>query len=264
MFNYTFMQYAFIAGSLTAIICGIVSVFVVTRKASFAAHALSHISITGAAGSLLIGLSALTGQLIINILAAIFMGSVGEKTMKNDQTIGIVLTFFLGLGALCLFLYQSGYAGSVMSIMFGNLLAVSLSQIYLLIILSFLVLCLLFIIFRPLWFSTLEPDLAKARSLPVKTLTMLFFSIVAITVTMACQVVGALLVFALLIGPGAIAAQWCKSLSSLVITSSLIALLSVWTALIIAFYENLPVSFCITLIISILYLIGGIKRLLID
>ena len=89
MFNYVFMQYAFIAGTLTALTCGMISLFVVTRKAAFAAHALSHISITGAALALLVGFSAITGQLIINLISAVLMGLIGEKTMKNAQTIAI-------------------------------------------------------------------------------------------------------------------------------------------------------------------------------
>ncbi|MCF6807917.1 metal ABC transporter permease [Thiotrichales bacterium 19S9-12] len=262
MFSYTFMQYALIAGTLTALTCGIISVFVVTRKAAFAAHALSHISITGAALALLTGFSALTGQLIINLFAAILMGLVGEKTVKNDQSIGMVLTFFLGIGALSLFLYQSGYAGSVMGIMFGNLLAVSLNQIYLLIILSTLVLFTLAIVFRPLWFMTLEPDLAKTMKLPNRSLTIIFFSLVAITVTMACQVVGALLVFALLIGPGMIAAQWASSVSGHLLISLITAILITWVALIFAFYLNWPISFCVTLLVTAVYLIGLIKSFL--
>ncbi|MCF6765119.1 metal ABC transporter permease [Thiotrichales bacterium 19S3-7] len=256
MFDYVFMQYAFIAGTLSALTCGVISLFVVTRKAAFAAHALSHISITGAALGLLVGFSALTGQLVINLISAFLMGLVGEKTIKNDQTIGMVLTFFLGIGALTLFLYQSGYAGSVMSIMFGNLLAVSLEQIYLLITLSIILLAILLCIFRPLWFSTLEPDLAVALRLPVKSLTIIFFCLIAITVSMACQVVGALLVFALLIGPGVIASQWAKTLIGNLIISVSISVISIWLALYLAFYLNLPISFCVTLLITIFYLIG--------
>ncbi|TNF70218.1 MAG: metal ABC transporter permease [Gammaproteobacteria bacterium] len=263
MFNYVFMQYAFIAGTLTALTCGVISLFVVTRKAAFAAHALSHISITGAALALLVGFSAITGQLVINLISAILMGLIGEKTVKNDQTIGMVLTFFLGIGALSLFLYQSGYAGSVMSIMFGNLLAVSLQQIYLLIILSVTLLAILISVFRPLWFSTLEPDLATAMRLPVKLLTVIFFCLVAITVTMACQVVGALLVFALLIGPGVIANQWAKTLTSNLITSITVSIISVWLSLYLAFYLNLPISFCVTFLITLFYIAGLTKNCII-
>ena len=128
MLEYSFMQHAFIAGTLIAITSGIVSFFVVLRKNIFAAHGLGHISLAGASGAILIGFSAMSGQLIANLLAGLIMGLLDKKINKDDLTVGIVLTFFLGLGAYFLFLYQSGYAGSIMSILFGNILAVSETQ----------------------------------------------------------------------------------------------------------------------------------------
>lgn len=125
MFSYTFMLYAFIAGTIIAIICGIISFFVIIRRLSFASHALGHISLTGASGAVLLNLSAMSGQLAINLIAGLLMGAFGDKIKKNDIAIGIILTFFLGLGTYFLFLYQSGYSGSVMSILVGDILTVS-------------------------------------------------------------------------------------------------------------------------------------------
>ena len=262
MFEYAFMQYALISGSIIAIICGIVSFFVIARRTAFAAHALGHISLTGASAAILVGISAISGQLIMNIISAIIMGLMGEKIKKNDLAIGIVLTFFLGLGAYFLYLYQNSYAGSVMTILFGNILAVSPQQIWVLLILAFIVLIGLVVIARPLLFSSIDPTIAEAKKIPQKTLSVIFFVLLAITVSMACQIVGALLVFALLIGPGAIAAQWCGNFYHSLIASIVIALTAVWLSLAAAFYLNLPTSFCITMLITVFYLIGLIKSII--
>ncbi len=260
MFNYTFMIYAFVAGTIIAIICGIISFFVIIRRLSFASHALGHISLTGASGAVLLNLSAMTGQLFINLIAGILMGAFGDKIKKNDIAIGIVLTFFLGLGTYFLFLYQSGYSGSVMSILVGNILTVSLEQIYILFGLAIFTIVTLAMIARPLFISSIDPVFAESKKVPNKLLSILLFVCIAITVSMACQVVGILLVFSLLIGPAAIATQWVDGFYKPIALSTIISVLTVWSGIIAAYYINVPISFFITTIICCLYLISITKN----
>lgn len=256
MLEYSFMLNAFKSGTVIAVICGIISYFVIIRRTAFAAHALGHISLTGAAGSVLIGLSPFSGLLIVNIFSGIIMGFIGDKIKKSDLAVGIVLTFFLGLGSYFLYLYQTGYSGSVMAILFGDILSVSEGQLYLLYLLSIIVLISLLFITRPLLFSSIDPILAAAKKVPIKLLSIIFFVLLAITISMACQIVGALLIFAMLIGPGAIASQWCDGFYSTVTVSILVAVITVWLSLTISFYINIPAGFCITMLISIFYAIG--------
>lgn len=260
MFSYTFMQNAFIAGGLIALICGLMSYFVVARKTAFASHALGHISLTGASGAVLLGLSAITGQLIVNLIAGIFMGLLGDKIKKNDISVGIVLTFFLGLGTYFLFLYQSGYSGSIMAILVGNILTVSMSQIWLLIVLSLMTIGLMAVIARPLFISSLDPSFAISKNISIRLLSVLFFIGLAITVSMACQIVGILLVFSLLIGPGVIAGHWADGFYRSIGLSMVVSLVTVWLSIVVAFYSDMPVSFCITMLITLLYVIGLIKN----
>ncbi len=262
MLEYSFMQYAFLGGTIIAVVCGVVSYFVIVRRTAFAAHALGHISMTGAAASLLLGLPAMLGLLVINIFSSIIMGLMGEKIKKNDLVIGLVLTFFLGLGAYFLYLYQTGYAGGVMSILFGNILAISPEQILVLLILGAIVLISLIIISRPLLYASFDPVSAASKKIPLRRLAILFFVILAVTVSMACQIVGALLVFSLLIGPGAIASQWCDGFYSSILISVCASVLTVWISLTLSFYCNLPASFCITMIICIIYGCGALKKYL--
>ena len=260
MFEYSFMQNAFLAGTVIAIICGIVSYFVIIRRTAFAAHALGHISLTGAAGAVILGFSPMTGLLITNVISAIIMGFIGDKIKKNDLAIGIVLTFFLGLGAYFLYLYQTGYSGGVMAILFGDILSVSISQIYLLLVLASIIVAALLIITRPLLFSSIDPTLAAAKRLPIRFLSILFFILLAITVSMACQIVGALLIFALLIGPGAVASYLCDGFYRSIITSIAVSVVTVWLSLTVSFYLNLPTSFCITMFICVFYILSVIKN----
>ena len=260
MFEYSFMQNAFLAGTVIAIICGIVSYFVIIRRTAFAAHALGHISLTGAAGAVILGFSPMTGLLITNVISAIIMGFIGDKIKKSDLAIGIVLTFFLGLGAYFLYLYQTGYSGGVMAILFGDILSVSISQIYLLLVLASIIVAALLIITRPLLFSSIDPTLAAAKRLPIRFLSILFFILLAITVSMACQIVGALLIFALLIGPGAVASYLCDGFYRSIITSIAVSVVTVWLSLTVSFYLNLPTSFCITMFICVFYILSVIKN----
>src|SRR5574338_1067271 len=100
LFSYDFMRHAFVAGTFAAILAGIVGYFVIIRRLAFAAHALGHIGFAGASGALLAGLSPMTGQLILTLLAAIGIGTLGERANKSDMAIGIILSFSLGLGTL--------------------------------------------------------------------------------------------------------------------------------------------------------------------
>lgn len=255
MWAYSFMQHALLSGLIIATICGIISVFVVLRRVAFATHALGHMSLTGAAGSALLGSSMITGQLTLNLICAVIMGLMGNKIKKNDLAVGVVLTFVLGLGAYFLFLFQNNYAGGVMSILFGNILAVSLAQIYLLLALSMIILIILLIIARPLLFASIDPIVASSKNVHLRFLSVVFFMLLALTVSMACQIVGALLVFVMLIIPGAIGIQWGNTIFKITAISVIVANFSVVLALIIAYYFNLPVSFCITSILSFAYII---------
>ncbi len=259
MWEYSFMWQALIAGLIIACVCGIVSVFVVLRRTAFAAHALGHMSLTGAAIAGIFGMSMISGELCLNIICAIIMGLMSEKIKKNDLSTGVILTFALGLGSYFLFLSQNNYAGSVISVLFGNILAISNSQIYTLIIVAVIVILTLIIIARPLLLASIDPVVANAKNIPIKTLTIIFFIILALTVSIACQIVGALLVFVMLIIPGAIGMQWGDGIYTIISISVLSATLTIIIALYIAYYLNLPVSFCITTILSIIYFLGIIK-----
>lgn len=245
IFNYNFMQNAFIAGTIAAVFAAVVGYFAVLRGQNFASHALSHVGFAGAAGAGLLGLNPAIGLLILTLLAAMGMGVIGEKAAKNDTAVGMVLVFALGLGVLFLYLYAD-FAGRAMGILFGNLLGVSRQLIESMFICSVVGFGVLALIARPLLFVSLEPELAEAKGISLRFIAILFLMLLALAVTEASQVVGVLLVFTLLIGPAAIAIQCSKTVWGGIVLSVLLGVSFVWVGIIFAYYTDWPVSFWIS------------------
>jgi zinc/manganese transport system permease protein len=252
--SYEFVRNALLAGSLAAILGAVVGYFVIIRRVSFAAHALAHIGFTGATGAALLALNPLEGMLVISILAGMIMGATGNRLERSDVAIGMTLSIALGVGMLFLTLYK-GYSGQASAILFGNIFGVSHSQIIQTITLSVIGLGTLLAFSRKLFFASVQPDLAEARGISLFQLSIAFMVILAISVSLASQVVGILLVFALVIGPAGIAARVCRSFWPGMITSIVIALISVWAGILLAIITSWPPSFWITAILFVFFII---------
>lgn len=255
LWDYEFMRHAFFAGTIAAIISGMVGYFVIIRQLSFAAHALGHIGFAGASGALLLGATPMTGQLILTVLAATGMGALGERVSKSDMAIGVILSFCLGLGTLFLHIYN-GYAGQASIILFGNLLGVSLKDISLMFLLMLVCIAAILILSRRLLFTSLEPELATAKGISLSAISIIFLMIVAIAVTLASQVVGVILVFTLVIGPPAIAVQLTHHYGYGIILSILLSVLIVWVSIIISYLTDYPISFLISAIVFLSYILS--------
>lgn len=245
LFSYDFMQNAFVAGTLAAVVSAMIGYFVVLRSQTFAAHALSHIAFAGASGAGLIGLAPSSGQLILTLLAALGMGSLGERSYKSDVAIGITLAFSLGLGVLFLHFYTN-YAGQAMTILFGDLYGVSDRLIKDMFIYSVISLLGLLMIGKRLLFASLDPELAEAKGISLSVISILFLMLVAVAVTQASQVVGILLVFTLVIGPPASALCCSGTFWGGFSLSVLLGVVTVWIGIVLSYLTNWPVSFWIS------------------
>jgi zinc/manganese transport system permease protein len=253
VFAYDFLRNAFIAGTIASIVSAVMGYFVVLRGQNFAGHALSHIGFAGAAGAGLIGLTPGTGQLLLTLLAAVGMGGLGERASKSDVAIGIILAFSLGLGILFLYFYNH-YAGQAMSILFGDLLGISTQLIHSMLIYGVISLVGLLCIARPLLFASLEPELAEAKGVSLRIISIVFFMLVAVAITEASQIVGILLVFTLLIGPAATALAYTRTFWSGISLSIILGILITWIGIILAYYTNWPVAFWISALSLFSYL----------
>src|ERR1700722_10619623 len=157
LLSHQFVQNAFLAGTVIAIVSAVVGYFVVLRAQAFAGHALSHIGFAGATGAAILGVSAFTGTLLFTVLAALGMGALGKRIQGRDVEIGMILSFALGLGVLFLKLYTTN-ATEAVGILFGSILSVTTSDIIMSIVSAIVTFALLILIFRPLLFSSVDPE----------------------------------------------------------------------------------------------------------
>lgn len=252
--QYDFMRNAYLAGTVIAVVSAVVGFFVVVRGLAFASHALAHIGFAGAAGAVFFGVDPLLGLLAFTTVSGLGMGLLGDRARGRDVATGIVLSFALGLGALFLSLYTR-YATQAFSILFGTILGVSQADLQVSVVLGVLVLAAMAVIFRPLLFASIDPEVAAARGVPVRALSVGFLLLVAVTVAEAVQIVGVLLIFTLLIAPNAAASFVQKPWRAMGL-AVILALVQVWVGITAAYYTRAPVSFYIATIGFALYLAG--------
>lgn len=252
------MRNAFLACTIVGIVAGAVGYFLVLRGETFAGHALAHVGFPGATGALLIGLSPIWGLILFTVAAGVGIGLLGEKS-RRDVAIGLVLTLSLGLGLLFLHFYTA-YASQATNVLFGNVLGIDGTTIAVLAALGLACLIGLAIIARPLLFASLQPELAEARGLRLGLVGTLFMVIVAVSTVEAMQIVGVLLVFALMVAPAAASARVTRSVASGVIASVLLAVAIAWISLALAYYTDWPTSFWITALGAGTYLLSGQLR----
>jgi zinc/manganese transport system permease protein len=198
-----FAQHALIAASIVAVICGIIGPFVIMRSMAFAVHGTSELAFTGASAGLLVG-NPLAGALVGTLLFASIIGVLGVKERERDSAIGVMLAFGLGLGVLLLSFYH-GFASQATNILFGNIFGVSSSQLLFLAVMGAVALLVLLVMYRPLLFASVDPEVAQARGVSVKAVGIVFLMVLAFAVTEAAQIVGTLLVLSLAITPAAAA-----------------------------------------------------------
>jgi zinc/manganese transport system permease protein len=259
MFEYDFMRNAFAAATVVALVAGTVGYFLVLRGQTFAGHALAHVGFTGATGAVLVGIAPLWGLVLMTMAAGIGMGVMGERLAQRDVAIGLVLAFSLALGLLFLHFYTA-FATQATTLLFGNVLAVDFNTVWTLLGLAAVSLGTLAVISRPLLFATLQPELAEAKGVSLRLYSVLFLAIVALTTAECAQIVGVLLVFALMVGPAAAAQRLTSAVATGVLISAVLALLEAWGGITLAFYTDWPSSFWITALSAAIYLLATLSR----
>jgi zinc/manganese transport system permease protein len=249
MFSYHFMQNALLAGTIVALVAGIAGYFMVLRGESFAGHSLANIGFAGAAGAALLGVPVVVGLIGFGMLGALGIGALGDRVShsraRNDVAVGAVLALALGFGVLFERL-SSAKASSVYAILFGSPLGVADADLRTIALTAVVTLLVITIIARPLLFASLDPVVAASRGAPVRLLSYGFLLLLALAVAQATQVVGVLLIFALLVAPAATAQRLTARAGRGVALSAGIALLITWSSLIAAYLSSYPVGFFIT------------------
>jgi zinc/manganese transport system permease protein len=245
MLSYEFMRNAFLAGAVVSVVAGIVGYFVILRRTAFAAHALSHVGFAGAAGAVVLSVNPVWGLLVFCLGGAAVMGALGQRIRERDTVIGIVLSFMLGLGVLFIALYN-GYSTEAYSILFGEILGISTGDVVLTVAIGVVAVAAIGAMYRPLLFASIDEEVAVARRVPVRVLSVAFLLTLGLAVAVAVQVVGVLLIFSLLVTPAAVADRLTTRPAAAIAVSVVVALACTWLGLVIGYYFSYPVSFFIT------------------
>jgi len=248
------VQNSIIAAAVLGIVGGLIGVFVMQRDMAFAVHGISELSFAGAAGALLVGANVVAGSLVGSLIAAVLIGLLGARARDRNSIIGVLMPFGLGLGILFLALYP-GRSGNKFGLLTGQIISVDFAQLGLLITIAVVVLIALLAVWRPLSFDSLDPDVAAARGVPSRALSLGFMVLLGLTVAVSVQIIGALLVLALLVTPAAAALRVSSSPVLVPVLSMVFGFVSAVGGILLAIGGSLPISPYITTISFAIYLV---------
>jgi zinc/manganese transport system permease protein len=236
---------------------GLIGVFVMTRDMSFAVHGISELSFAGAAIALLVGLNVALGATFGSIVAAIIIAIMGTRAKDRNSIIAVLMPFGLGIGILALALYE-GRAANKFGLLTGQIIAVDDPQVIWLIATSLVVVIALLVVWRPLSFASLDPEVAEARGVPTKALGIIFMLLLALAVAASVQIVGALLVMTLLVTPAAAALRLTSSPLLVPLLSMVFAVVAVVGGILLALGGGLPISPYVTTLSFAIYLVARV------
>ncbi len=256
-------------GSVVAIVSAVTGVFTVMRGQSFGGHALGDVSAAGGSGALLIGLSPVVGFVGLGIVGAAVMDMIGVHRLRGrDLATGIVLGAAIGLSALFLYLTSTGGAttGATQQVLFGSIFTTTSGTIPVVAILGAVALAAIAAVYRPLLLTTVSPDIAAARGVPVRLVGLLYMLALAVSVGLSAVAIGAILSTALLIGPAAAALRLTRRVPRALGLACVIGVAASWLGVLLAYdsfywgasHLTLPVSFFIVAIIFVTYLASGL------
>lgn len=250
------------AGAVLGLLGGLVGTFVMKRDLAFAVHGISELSFAGAAFALLVGADVVLGSLAGSVVAALLLGLMGVRARDKNSTIGVLMPFGLGLGILFLSLYE-GRAANKFGLLTGQIVSVGTVQLQVLAGAAVVVMLALVAIWRPLTFASVDPAVAAARGVPVRALALGFMLLLGVSVALSIQIVGALLVLALLITPAAAALRVTSSPRLVVLLSIVFAVTATVGGILLALGGRLPISPYVTTLSFVIYVvcrvIGGIR-----
>ena len=253
------LRNSILAGGVLGLVGGLIGVFVMTRDMAFAVHGISELSFAGAAAGLLLGIGVVQGSIVGSLIAALIIGILGSRARDRNSITAVLMPFGLGLGILALALYP-GRASNKFGLLTGQIVAVDNPRLGELIIISGIVIIALLVIWRPLTFASVDPEVAAARGVPVRVLSIVFMLLLGLAVAVGVQIVGALLVLAILVTPAAAALQLSASPILVPVLSVIFAVVSTVGGILLALGGSIPISPYITTISFTIYLLSRLTR----
>jgi zinc/manganese transport system permease protein len=250
----SFMTNTWIVATIVAAVAGVVGYFVVLRGSAFPAHAIPKGAFAGAAGASLLGINTLIGLGVFSLLGALGIGALGRRG-RHDVVTALALVMMLALGAAFLS-RTTQYEPEIYSLLFGEVLGVSSTQLLPVAVLGALCVAAIAVLYRPLMLSSVVPEIAEAKGIRGHRIEICFLIVVALATAMTVPVVGALLIFSLMIGPPAAARSLTSRPVLAMILSVVLALVTVWAAIAASYLYNWPVGFFVGALGALSYGIG--------
>jgi zinc/manganese transport system permease protein len=247
-----FVQSALIACAVLGLVAGALAPLIVARGMSFAVHGTAELAFTGGAAALLAGVGVGAGAVVGAVVAGLVFGLLGLRARERDSVIGVVLAFGLGLGVLLLALY-SGRASNKFGLLTGSIVAVDSTNLALLGGVAVLVVATMAVIYRPLLFASTDPDVAVARGVPVRMLSLVFAVLIGLTTALAVPVVGAILVLSVMIAPGAAAARVTANPLTATVLAVAFAEVALLGGTVLSLAPGLPISGYVATLSFLLY-----------
>jgi zinc transport system permease protein len=255
LFKYQFMQNALIAGLLVGILCSMLSIFVVLRRMAFIGEGIAHAAFGGIAFALLFNLDLLITANIFCIIVAVLIGITSRKgRLSEDSSIGLFLTTSMALGVILLKLRKE-YTSEVYGYLFGNILAVSRQDVIGLLILSVLVIGFIVFFFKQIQYFTFDEEMAKVAGIPVRFFYFALLVILAMVIVMSVQVVGVILVSALIIIPATVSLLVARRFLPAMIISITVGVTSTFTGLVTSYYAKLPSGAVIVITLFLIFVL---------
>jgi zinc/manganese transport system permease protein len=248
------LQNSIIAGAVLGVVGGLIGVFVMSRDMAFAVHGISELSFAGAAAGLLFGIGVVEGSIVGSIVAALIIGLLGSRARDRNSIIAVLMPFGLGLGILCLALYP-GRSANKFGLLTGQIVAVDDPKLNSLIAISIVVVLGLLLVWRPLTFASVDADVASARGVPVRALSIVFMLLLGLAVAVSVQIVGSLLVLSILVTPAAAALRISSSPVLVPVLSTVFAVVSLVGGIMLALGASVPISPYVTTISFLIYVV---------
>ncbi len=243
-----------IAGALLGLIGGLIGVFVMSRDMAFAVHGISELTFAGASAGLLLGIGVVQGSIVGSLIAALVIGLLGARARDRNSITAVLMPFGLGLGILCLAVYP-GRSANKFGLLTGQIVAIDNPQVGWLLAIGLVVLIGLAVVWRPLMFASVDTDVAAARGVPVRGLSIVFMLLLGLTVAVSVQIVGALLVLSILVTPAAAALRVSSSPLLVPILSVAFGITSMVGGILLALGGSVPISPYVTTISFAIYVV---------
>ncbi len=256
----TFLQNALLGGILASIGCGLTGSFVVVNRIGYMAGGIAHSVLGGMGLAYFLGFNPFAGALIAALLAALIIGIIKLKWQhQEDTTIGAVWAVGMAIGII--FISKSdGYNANLMSFLFGNILFISSEQLFIMFILDIITVIFVAAFYKQLVAISFDIEFATVRGINVNLFYLLLLCLIAITVVLLIQVVGLILVIALLTLPAAIAKQYVQSIGLMMLLAALLGMLFTTAGLFISYEPDLPAGATIILVAGLVYFLSSLLR----